>query len=418
MPDNNKSADSTPDTRTGNRAENQPQDKPACAAESKRSKWFLFSGAGKATEAEKRLQRLEELRRDLYGENSALGEYAVNTLFTMLWIETASERLAVACALSDSLPLPDKGDASPFAARLCYRVQAPAADPLAVPPLSPLLPPKGAKLREWAEQTLLAIFTDALNTIKLMLRQTPPAAANALYVETDVCHAALRLAPRLKSPALVEATLRLLRMFPPDLARETGPFGRQTPELRSLASLYLAALSPDDLYPLWVGLNGSDANLRQSLLPVLDYLNDPRVVSYLIKMLERHSQWADGDLAAWAAVRALQRLRDRRALPVLRRLVAMSERAAATASPTRATSALNPALIQAARRAIESIEHQRQPKEHSFLLRPSQPDTTRLLRPAESIPDSDANHAELLRSDGEEEEKRRRGEEETGKQGN
>ena len=399
MPDNNKAADSNPDPRAENRVGNQPEDKTVGAAESKKARWSLFGGAGKATEAEEtpaapgrvaarlvwRKQRVGRVRRQHAVYHAVDGNREVSVI-------------AVACALSDSLPLLGKGEAPPFAARLCYRVQAPAADPLTVPPLSPLLPPKGAKLREWAEQTLLAVFTDALNTIKLMLRQTPPAAANALYVETDVCNAALRLAPRLKSPALVEATLRLLRMFPPDLARETGPFGRQTPELRSLASLYLAALSPDDLYPLWVGLNGSDANLRQTLLPVLDYLNDPRVVPYLIKMLERHSQWADGDMAAWAA----------RSRPTA---AAGSPRPAGSAPPDRHVGTRrvpfppNPRHVRpqprarAGRPPRHRIHRASAPAQRTlFLLRPSQPDATHLLRPAEDNAREDANHAELLRS--------------------
>ena len=391
MSDDNNHANSKPDPRKASELENK--------ADNKKAKWSLFGGVGKLTEAEKRLQRLEELRRDLYGGNSSLCEYAVNTLFTMLWMETASGRQAIACALSDAPPLSGKGEAPPLAARLCYRVQAPAADPLAVP-LTPLMPPKGAKLREWADQTLLIIFTDALNTIKLLLRQTAPP-DDTLSRESDVCQATLRLAAQMKSPALVEAALRLLRMFASDPARETGLSANQTPELRSLAALYFAALPPDALTPLWTALNSSDIGLRPTLLPVLDYFSDARAVPHLIKLLENHSQWLDGEMAAWAAVRALQRLRDRRALPVLRRLIAVSERAAAVALPHRVTSALNPALTQAVRRAIEAIENPRQAKERFFLLRPSQPDTTHLLRPAADTNRADTNRTELLRSEAE-----------------
>ncbi len=355
----------------------------------------MFGGAGKATESEKRLQRLEELRRDLYGEKDALTEYALNTLLSMLWMEAGAERLAVACALSDAPPLLGKAEAPCFAARLCYRVQTTGGDPLAAPPSTPLLLPKGAKLREWAEQAIAAIFTDALNTIKLSLRQAYQPREDALQRETDTCQSTLRLACRLKSPALVEPTLRLLRLFTPDRTREPGALARQTPELRSLAALYLAALSPDDLLPLWTALNVADAAPRRDLMPILDYFNDARAVPYLIKMLEKYAQWPDADMVGWTTVRALQRLRDRRALPVLRRLVAALERTAVSSS-TRAQSGSNPALAQAARRAIEAIAHQRPPAERSFLLRPSShPDAAHLLRPAQTTTDTDAT--ELLR---------------------
>ena len=279
----------------------------------------LFGGGSKATEAEKRLLRIEELRRDLFSDKTGSEKqavYALNTLLSLLWVETDKERLAVACALSDAPPQLGKAEAPVFAVRLCARLNATPVDPLDLPTVLPATP-KGDHLRQWAEQTLAAILNDALNAVKLFLRQTPRPDDETTYRETDVCRDALRLAMRLHSPALVEAGMRLLRLFTPDMTRETGPLGRQTSELRALASQLLAGLSPDDLYPFWVALSGPESAVRRDLLPALDYFNDTRAVPYLLKLLERRVQWSDGDLVGWAAVRALQRIGDRRALPAL-----------------------------------------------------------------------------------------------------
>ena len=358
----------------------------------------LFGGGNKATEAEKRLLRIEELRRDLFSDkmgSEKQADYALNTLLSLLWVETGVERLAVACALSDTPPQLGKAEAPVFAVRLCARLNAAPVDPLALPTVLPATP-KGDTLREWAEQTLAAILNDALNAVKLFLRQTPGPNDETAYRETDVCRDALRLAMRLRSPALVEVAMRLLRLFTPDMTRETGPLGRQTSELRALASQLLARLSPDDLYPFWVALSGPESAHRRDLLPALDYFNDARAVPYLLKLLERRVQWSDSDLVGWAAVRALQRIGDRRALPALRRLVAEPERTNFALLPARPAPVLSMQLMQAARNAIESIEHGRASPERNFLLRPSLPATTDLLRPA-----SDANReqADLLRPD-------------------
>jgi hypothetical protein len=361
----------------------------------------LFGAGRKPTEAGKRLHRVEELRRDLFSAKAGSekqAEYALNMLLSMLWGETDMGRLAVACALSDAPPLLGKAEAPVFAERLCARLNTTPADPLALPAT-----PNGDHLRQWAGQTLAALLNDALNAVKLFLRQTPRPDDETTYRETDICRDALRLATRLHSPEMVEAGMRLLRLFTPDLARETGPLGRQTPELRALASQLLASLSPDDLYPFWVALSGPESASRRDLLPALDYFNDSRAVPYLLKLLERRVQWSDGDLVGWATVRALQRIGDRRALPALRRLVSAHDRATLTLAPDCRTPVISLQLMQAARNAIETIEHGRASPERNFLLRPSLPDAKNLLHPASDAnreqtdllrPDTEVNHGE------------------------
>lgn len=397
--------------------QNQPQNEgnkeEKEAKPKRRTLWNLFAPAPQPTEAEKKLLRLEELRRDLFAvpsERQRAGkspapqtDYALNTLLNMLRIETATARLAVACALSDSPPQLGKAEAPAFAVQLCIRLETSPHDPLAVPIL--VTPPstQTGTSHAWAEEIVVAILTDTLTTLKQYLNQERPPDDEIVYRETDTCRDALRLGARLKAPALVEPAIRLLRLFTPDIARHPGALGRQTPELRSLAGLLLASLPPDDLYPLWVALGGPNAEARRDLIPVLDDLQDPRAIPYLSRLLERHPQWPDGNLLGWAVVRTFQRMGDNRALPVLRRLV--WEASVWEANPRPNTSALtshlpqaSPELVRAARNAIEAIEHKRPSADRNYLLRPSQPQNQDLLHPLNEHPDTTTDPAELLRS--------------------
>ena len=417
--------------------------------EEKPRRWNPFAPAPKITEAEKRLQRIEEMRHDLFAakapamdktsqkgmkqskesskkENSDPAEYALNTLLAMLWVETETGRLAVACALSNSTPQLGKAEAPVFAVQLCAQLHALPTDPLAIPSLSLSDTSQSLNRRQWATQAVSTILNDTLTTIRHLLWQEPSAVDKreadrefgreakietslpssgrshfrqinlqeneSLYRETDACRDALRLGLQLRSPALVETTLRLLRLFTLDFVRESGPLGHQTPELRARASQLLAGLSPDDLSPFWAALNGPESDARRDLLSVLDYLHDPRAVPYLVKLLERHTQRSDGEMIGWASTRALQRFGDRRALPVLRRL-------AGTEISIHLASSVSPELARAARNAIEAIEHGRASPERSFLLRPSQANTRDLLLPTSDVPDPANDAEELLRTD-------------------
>lgn len=380
--------------------------------------WNPFAPALKITEAEQRLKRIEELRRDLFtekapgidkpvqktfipakyhykeknAENNHPTEYALNTLLAMLWVETETGRLAVACALSDSAPQLGKSEAPVFAARLCAHLDVLPTDPLAIPSLSLAATSQSASRRDWAIQAVIAILSDTLTTIKHLLQQRNMQENEILYRETDACRDALRLGMRLHSPALVDTTLRLLRLFTPDFVRETGPIGHQTPVLRTIASQLLADLSPDDLFPFWITLSGPDSAARRDLLSVLDYFHDPRAVPYLVKLLEQRTRWSGDEMIGWASVRALQRFGDRRALPVLRQIADMEASAYAKAS-------VSPELARAARNVIEAIEHGRVSPERSFLLRSSQAGARDLLLPTSDVPEPNSDASELLRTD-------------------
>jgi hypothetical protein len=201
-----------------------------------------------------------------------------------------------------------------------------------------------------------------------------------LYRTTDLCRDALTIAIVFSIDTVVEQAVQLLRLFPPDQARGVGPLARQTSPLREVASHLLGSLSPDKLYSYWYALGSPGRTARRDLLPVLDYLQDAGATPYLVRLFERRSQWADGEMVGWFVVRAFKRIRDRRALPALRRVVSMEKSPMFVISGSQAS----PELIREARRAIEAIEYGRVPEARSQLLRASQPPIDQLLHPAQS----------------------------------
>ena len=335
------------------------------------------------TVVQRRVMRLEELRRDLFHAPPAAAAshsydkkrgnlslpdpkaaYALDTLLTMLWVETPSGRLGVACALADAPPQLGKAEAPPFAARLCARLAAPDADPLA-PVGLPLVTHQNAFLRAWAETTLAEILTDALNTAQLLLRAPSLPDMPGLEREAEVCDAVLRLAPLLSTPSLTNACLRLLRVFPPALVRETAPLGQMAIDLRESAALYLAKLPPAELAPFWSVLGASDPVACDTLLSLLDFMQDTRAVPYLLALLERPAS-RDNDRLALAVVRALRRLGDHRALPVLRRFLKEREAGRGGDEETGNGESDTAELMREAREAIFDIEHDRIAPEKRF----------------------------------------------------
>jgi hypothetical protein len=335
-----------------------------------------MTGSG---EASLRLQRLEELRQDLLQANAPRRAYAVETLLGLLWVEEGPERLAVACALCGYPPTSGKAEAPDCAQRLCIRLHGEAEGDDLPPP-----PPPEERLA-WAGKAVTALLHESLDILKAAVRPGAPASAHLLRREADVCCDALQLVCSLRTADAAEACVRALRLFPPAKTRETGPNARQTTTLREMAARALGALSPDALFPLWYALGSPDADARRDLIPVLDYLHDARAVPYLTRLLERRTQWDDGELVGWFVVRAFERIGDRRALPALRRLTMRGASGMRQALPwlRKATpSGTSEELAREALRVIQSIEYGRNTRDSESLLRPAGPVTQDLLRPA------------------------------------
>ena len=204
-----------------------------------------------------------------------------------------------------------------------------------------------------------------------------------LYRETDLCRDVITLANQFAIDTVIEHAVRLLRLFPPDQARGVGPLARQTGPLREVTARFLGSLSPDKLYNYWYALGSPARTARRDLLPVLDYLQGEGATPYLVRLFERRGQWEDGEMVGWFVVRAFKRIRDRRALPALRRVVSMEK----SPMPVASSSQASPELIREALRAIEAIEYGRAPAERDQLLRACQPPVDHLLHPAR--PDTD-----------------------------
>ncbi len=331
----------------------------------------------------------------------------------LLWVEAGRERLAVACALCGYPALPEKADVPLCVSRLCTRLsRAQSDDDLP-------LPPPAAERIAWAGQAVTAVLTDSLDILKAALRGQVASDAPLFRSEADVCLDALRLAKPLQFPGVAEPCVRLLRFLPPDLQNvEAGetlpssgirasipalPLARQAALLRDAASQALGAIAADSLTVLWDALNSPQTEVRQSLLPTLDYLNDLRAIPYLIQLLERRAQWPDGEMVGWFVVRACERIGDRRALPALRRLAAGSSRPSLPFFPWRRAepqTGSSPELIREAARVVQALERGRPDRrDRDALLRPSKVQNTELLLPATDHPDDDSARQQLLRPD-------------------
>jgi hypothetical protein len=330
--------------------------------------------------AVRRRQRIEELRNDLQHKKPERVAHARKMLLTMLWLEEETTRREIFSILCRYLPEPEQ----PFpeaALRLSRQYVAPRIEePTTAVAVDTLLAALNNAVR--------VILDIAIQALRAMLAGNAVGNSDSLYLETDVCRDCLLIAHGFHLPQIVEPTVQILRLFHPDLARDTGPLARQTGPLREAASHLLGALSPDDLYAYWYALGSPDKSARRDLLPVLDYLNDTRATPYLIRLFERRSQWSDGEMVGWFAVRAFKRLHDRRALPALRRLLSAVE-AGHQAAMTPHT---GPDLVREVRRTIEAIQYGRSGGAKEELLRPSQAPVDNLLR------SSSQSHLDLGRS--------------------
>ena len=334
------------------------------------------------------ITRLEELRLQLERPEREPRNYALQALLSLLWVEEGRERLMVASALCGCPPTTGKAEAPQCAQRLCSRLGR-AEEPEGLP--AP--PPPDAELRAWAGRALADVLSEACSALKTEEHSERAGYGVKTGQEAQVLKEGLVLARRLETTEVVEVCVRLLRLLPPEQARAATPMGRVTTGLRAAAALTLGTLSPDGLYPLWVGLGSPDIAARKALLPALDYLHDARALPYLLRLAERRFQWPDGEMVGWFLVRALERLGDRRALPALRRI------AVSNGQPH-----TSPALALEARRVVEQFEYSRHKQERRDLLRPFNRTGDELLRPAADTPDDIDDRAELLRPDVPEEE--------------
>ena len=326
----------------------------------------------------RRLQRIEELRADLNHKTPARVDYARQTLLTMLWLEENDGRQQIINVLCRYLP--DESRQPPvFAAQLSAHLGREAM-------ANALAPADAARITNCIGAALPSILNPAVQKLQVII-DGGEANEDDLYRTTDLCRDALTIAARFMIDTVVDQAVRLLRVFPPDQARGVGPLARETGPLREAASHLLGALSPDKLYGYWYALGSPGRTARRDLLPVLDYLQDPSATPYLVRLFERRGQWADSEMVGWFVVRAFKRIRDRRALPALRRVVSL-EKSPMLAVPG---SQASPDLIREARRAIEAIEYGRATGERSQLLRAAQPPVDHLLHPAQP------GHHDLLR---------------------
>jgi hypothetical protein len=355
-------------------------------------------------EEKRLLHRLEELHQSLYQLNAPRQTETLDTLLSMLWVLEGKARLLVACVLCGYAPRRGNAASAPAGpARLSARLERSQ-------PAHEILPPPGTRtlqdagLAERIGLALIATLTQSLDTLKAELRASAPDAPH-IREEAEVCLSMLGLARRLQTEGVSESCLRLLHLFPPDLARSHGPLARLTARLREAAAQTLGALSPDALFAFWYALGSPDIHARHDLLPVLDYLSDSRAIPYLIRLLERRTQWADRDVVGWFVVRAMEHIGDRSALPALRRIAAGGAAPLQETHPREILKAppVSAELVREAERVIEAIEWRKNQRERASLLRPAHLSPADLLRPAMDASEEETrqDREELLRPEGE-----------------
>ena len=343
-----------------------------------------------------RLQRLVELRHDLHRGHPSRRDYARDTLLALLWVEEGRARLSILCALCDYSPETGQAEAPILVGRLAARLNRNASTE-DLPP-----PPVPAQLHAWAERSVAAVLVETLDRLKAasLAAETPPA---FVQQEAALCLESLTLARLLAAESSAESCVRLLRLFPAVPPRIPLIPIRLMNDLREAACSVLGTLSPDVLFSLWTALGGPEVALRQDLLPALDYLTDARALPYLSRLLERRTQWTDGELVGWFVVRAFERIGDRRALPALRKIAARSgalrSLLPALRSLERAEAGTSPELAREALRVLQAIETGEKKKERNILLRPAQKPARDLLRPVAETPPDRAAADSLLRPD-------------------
>ena len=325
---------------------------------------------------QRRLQRIEELGADLDHKLQERRAYARQTLLTMLWLGDDSARCDIVRTVCRSRT-DDVERASDFAERMvaCIRFVYTGDKPVSVIDRED----GAAHGHDMIGTALARIIAPAVQKLRLTL-DGEAATEDDLYNETDLCRDTLTMANYFIIDTVVAHAVTLLRLFPPVQSGGTGPLARQTCPLRDAASRLLGAISPDKLYEYWYALGSPEPTARRDLLPVVDYINDPMAIPYLVRLFERRGQWVDGEMVGWFVVRALKRIRDRRALPALRRVVNM-DTSMMLVDPA---SYVSPDLIREVRLAIEAIEYERSVSERGQLLRGSQPPVHQLVRAAPS----------------------------------
>ncbi len=346
-------------------------------------------------ETRTRRRRLEDLRHALTSPQEARRESAWAWLALEIGVRTDGERLEAVCVLLNYPPESDAAGVPLSAARLTQHItELIGCEPSDL---------DGVPLRALIGQSVHITLLESLDTLKALLPLQGEAIALAVRSEIEVCLSLLKTVRLVALSEAVEGCVRVLRLFRMETARGQSALSRPTTLLRDAACRALGAISPDALFLLWYTLGSPDTQVRSNLLPVLDYLRDPRAAPYLLRLLERRGQWADSEIVGWFVVRAFEHLGDRRALPALRSLTHTGENSSES-SPEHFVP-VSVELAREARRVISSIERGRGWRDRLHLLRPADAPAELLLQPASFIPDEDTD--ELLRPIAEEEEEKK-----------
>ncbi len=338
-------------------------------------------------ETRTRRRRLEDLRHALTLPQETRRQSALSSLAIEIGTRTHGERLEAVCALLNYPPESDSAGVPLSAARLAQRI----TDLIDAEPVSR----NAAQLRALIGQSINVTLLESLDTLKALLPLQGEAIALAVRGEIEVCLSLLKTVQSAALEEAVEVCVRVLRLFRMEAARGQTVLARPTTLLRDSACRALGAISPDALFLFWYTLGSPDAEARSNLLPVLDYLRDPRATPYLLRLLERRGQWMDGEMVGWFVIRAFEHLGDRRALPALRLLAHSGENPLAQ-DTSETVPAVSVELAREARRVISSIERGRGWRDRRYLLRPAEPPADSLLHPA-SEPPHLQEHAEMVR---------------------
>lgn len=312
-------------------------------------------------------------------------DYAGDALLAALWVETGEKREAIVRALCGV----SQSGGGVVAVRICRKFGAGEAS-------IPLPPPPAMERRRLIGTIAAEVSENTLHTLAAYAKDPVEAESAEARIEVQCLYDLFRLMELLRLPEVMSVTF--LYLFA-DWRSVSWYSVVQHAACRALAALPLSEQK------VVYGALGGSQRFSQRLLPFLDCVNGAEAVPEIAKLIGGKLTPNEDPILleemAMRAIKSLERMGDRRALPMLRR-VAMGQRGNVNLFQNFVLREiygelpLSESLRQEARRVILAIERGGS-VDRQTLLRPSFIDDAQLLRPSMEREEEQKERDELLR---------------------
>ncbi|MBC7527672.1 MAG: hypothetical protein H7308_08980 [Chthonomonadaceae bacterium] len=313
-------------------------------------------------------------------------DYAGDALLAALWVETGEKREAIVRALCGV----SQSGGGVVAVRICRKFGAGEAS-------IPLPPPPARERRRLIGAIAVEVGQSTLHTLAAYAKDPAEAESAEALIEVQCLYDLFRLMELLRLPETLASAFQFL------LSGYLRPL-TWYPVVQHAACRAIAALPLSEQGVVY-GALGISQRMSQALLPVLDYVNNleavPDIARLIGGILSSHEDPIIWEEVAWKVIKALERMGDRRALPMLRR-VASGQRGGMNLLQNfvlreiHGERPISESLRQEARRVILAIERGGS-VDRQTLLRPSSIDNAELLRPSMERDGEQKERGELLR---------------------